>query len=177
MSPGSHRFVPGRPPTQRGVPSSPSPLRHAPPRTYPNGSIASQQQVINAAPLPSTFSSAPPMSYLVAKNPEVLSRLMRENQSRLINPANYTTPANAFNVLTVEFDKANPHTRLAASNSGALSTSCPNSANSTLTRPQKQSPRARRRHPSLTIGTNGRTASLGGQVGNFVRGNLKTSMA
>ncbi|XP_059088265.1 focal adhesion kinase 1-like isoform X7 [Tigriopus californicus] len=43
MSPGSHRFVAGRPPTQRGVPS-PYPLRHIPPRTFPNGSVATQQQ-------------------------------------------------------------------------------------------------------------------------------------
>ncbi|XP_059088260.1 focal adhesion kinase 1-like isoform X3 [Tigriopus californicus] len=167
MSPGSHRFVAGRPPTQRGVPS-PYPLRHIPPRTFPNGSVATQQQVINAAPLPS-MSSSPPMSYLVAKNPEVLSRLMRENQSRLINPANYTTPANAFNVLTVAFDKANPNMRHTTASTGALSTSCPNSANTTLARPQTQSPRPRRRHPSLTSGINGRTATGGGQVGNCSR--------
>ena len=44
-------------------------------------------------------------SYLVASSPEVLSQLLRENESRGLdfNPALYTTPANALNTAKVDF--------------------------------------------------------------------------
>ena len=44
-------------------------------------------------------------SYLVTSSPEVLSQLLRENESRGLdfNPALYTTPANALNTAKVDF--------------------------------------------------------------------------
>ena len=44
-------------------------------------------------------------SYLVATSPEVLTQLLRENESRGLdfNPALYTTPANALNTAKVDF--------------------------------------------------------------------------
>lgn len=44
------------------------------------------------------------MTYIIAQNPEVLARLMEENQRRGVNAAAYNTPASVFNVLSVEFD-------------------------------------------------------------------------
>lgn len=41
-------------------------------------------------------------SYVVAQNPEVLARLLRENQDSRPNPSIYTTPASAFNTLAVD---------------------------------------------------------------------------
>ncbi|EEB19123.1 protein tyrosine kinase 2 beta, putative [Pediculus humanus corporis] len=53
----------------------------------------------------SSNASAPQVStYIVAQNPEVLVQLLRENERRGINPSVYTTPANAFNTLSVDFD-------------------------------------------------------------------------
>lgn len=46
------------------------------------------------------------MTYIVAQNPAVLAKLMRENENRVINPSAYTTPASVFNVLGVDFDEA-----------------------------------------------------------------------
>lgn len=40
----------------------------------------------------------PPVVYIVAKDSEVLSQLMKENEER-VNPSDYTTPASAFNTL------------------------------------------------------------------------------
>lgn len=49
--------------------------------------------------------AAPQVStYIVAQNPEVLVQLLRENERRGLNPSVYTTPANAFNTLAVDFD-------------------------------------------------------------------------
>lgn len=45
----------------------------------------------------------PSMTYIVAQNPQVLAKLMRENERRMVNPSSYTTPASVFNVLSVEF--------------------------------------------------------------------------
>lgn len=44
------------------------------------------------------------MTYIIAQNPEVLARLMEENQRRGVNAAAYNTQASVFNVLSVEFD-------------------------------------------------------------------------
>ncbi|XP_046384921.1 focal adhesion kinase 1 [Ischnura elegans] len=44
--------------------------------------------------------AAPPSTYIVAQNPEVLAQLLRENESRgVLCPSVYTTPASAFNTL------------------------------------------------------------------------------
>lgn len=45
------------------------------------------------------------MTYIVAQDPAILARLMRENEKRGMNPSAYTTPASVFNVLAVEFDQ------------------------------------------------------------------------
>ncbi|CRK93832.1 CLUMA_CG007359, isoform A [Clunio marinus] len=45
------------------------------------------------------------MTYIVAQNPAILAKLMRENEKRGVNPSAYTTPASVFNVLAVEFDQ------------------------------------------------------------------------
>ncbi|CAG7731842.1 unnamed protein product [Allacma fusca] len=44
-----------------------------------------------------------PTTYIVAQNPEVLSQILRESETRGLNPAAYTTPASAFNTLAVDF--------------------------------------------------------------------------
>lgn len=69
------------------------------------------QEVIgsNAAPQVST--------YIVAQNPEVLVQLLRETERRGINPSVYTTPANAFNTLTVDFDADDTNTKEQATKS------------------------------------------------------------
>lgn len=46
---------------------------------------------------------ATPQTYIVAQNPLVLAHLLRENQSRPIDPQAYTTPASVFNTLAVNF--------------------------------------------------------------------------
>lgn len=48
--------------------------------------------------------TASPQTYIVAQNPEVLARLIKENEQRA-NPAAYTTPASVFNTVAVEFEK------------------------------------------------------------------------
>lgn len=45
----------------------------------------------------------PVSSYIVAQNPEVLVHLLKETESRGINPSVYTTPASAFNTIAVDF--------------------------------------------------------------------------
>lgn len=44
-----------------------------------------------------------PQTYIVAQSPAVLAQLMRENESRSVNPSAYTTPASVFNTLAVDF--------------------------------------------------------------------------
>lgn len=43
-----------------------------------------------------------PQTYIIAKDPKVLSRLLTENLARNINPSLYTTPASAYNTLAVQ---------------------------------------------------------------------------
>lgn len=63
----------------------------------------------STASLNSSAAAAPSVStYIVAQNPEVLMQLMRENESRGLNPAVYTTPASAFNTLAVDFKDKGP---------------------------------------------------------------------
>lgn len=45
-----------------------------------------------------------PQTYIIAQNPAVLAQLMRENDTRTINPSAYTTPASVFNTLAVDID-------------------------------------------------------------------------
>ncbi|XP_071053792.1 focal adhesion kinase 1 isoform X3 [Onthophagus taurus] len=44
-------------------------------------------------------------TYIIAKNPEVLAHLMKENENRGFSPSAYTTPASVFNSVAVEFEK------------------------------------------------------------------------
>ncbi|GJQ76496.1 hypothetical protein Trydic_g2203 [Trypoxylus dichotomus] len=46
-----------------------------------------------------------PQTYIVAKNPEVLAHLMKENADRGFCPSAYTTPASVFNTVAVDFEK------------------------------------------------------------------------
>lgn len=46
-----------------------------------------------------------PQTYIVAQNREVLAHLMKENETRGLSPAAYTTPASVFNTVAVDFDK------------------------------------------------------------------------
>lgn len=46
-----------------------------------------------------------PQTYIIAQNPEILARLLAENDSRGINPSFYTTPASVFNTLAVDVDE------------------------------------------------------------------------
>ncbi|KAJ0171489.1 hypothetical protein K1T71_013039 [Dendrolimus kikuchii] len=46
---------------------------------------------------------AAPQTYIVAQNPLVLAHLLRENQSRALDPQAYTTPASVFNTVSVDF--------------------------------------------------------------------------
>ena len=63
----------------------------------------------STASLNASAAVAPNVStYIVAQNPEVLMQLMRENESRGLNPAVYTTPASAFNTLAVDFKEKGP---------------------------------------------------------------------
>ena len=82
-------------------------------------------------------------SYLVASSPEVLTQILRDNESRGLefNPALYTVPASAHNTAKVDFAPGPPppspapsgrhHRPPAASSSGR---SLPGSAHSTLSR-------------------------------------------
>lgn len=45
-----------------------------------------------------------PQTYIIAQNPAVLAQLMRENDTRTLNPSAYTTPASVFNTLAVDID-------------------------------------------------------------------------
>ncbi|XP_052759122.1 focal adhesion kinase 1 isoform X2 [Galleria mellonella] len=51
---------------------------------------------------------AAPQTYIVAQNPLVLAHLLRENQSRAIDPQAYTTPASVFNTVAVDFAETLP---------------------------------------------------------------------
>lgn len=46
---------------------------------------------------------AAPQTYIVAQNPLVLAHLLRENQSRALDPQAYSTPASVFNTVAVDF--------------------------------------------------------------------------
>ncbi|KAM7342676.1 protein tyrosine kinase 2 Fak isoform 2-T5 [Cochliomyia hominivorax] len=50
-----------------------------------------------------------PQTYIIAQNPEVLARLMKENENRIINPAAYTTPASKTHKTSVSHDMEAPH--------------------------------------------------------------------
>ncbi|XP_037806988.1 focal adhesion kinase 1 isoform X2 [Lucilia sericata] len=50
-----------------------------------------------------------PQTYIIAQNPEVLARLLKENENRCINPAAYTTPASKNRKTSVGHDIETPH--------------------------------------------------------------------
>lgn len=54
---------------------------------------------------PESDINGPTQTYIVAQNPEVLAHLMKENESRGLSPAAYTTPASVFNTVAVDFQK------------------------------------------------------------------------
>ncbi|XP_036333785.1 focal adhesion kinase 1 isoform X3 [Rhagoletis pomonella] len=58
-----------------------------PARTPFEGDTALQSSIV------SEKNQLSPQTYIIAQNPEVLARLMMENENRSINPAAYTTPA------------------------------------------------------------------------------------
>ncbi|XP_054740625.1 focal adhesion kinase 1 isoform X1 [Anastrepha obliqua] len=70
-----------------------------PTRTPFEGDSALQSSIV------SEKNQLSPQTYIIAQNPEVLARLMMENENRSINPAAYTTPASVFNTLAVEIDE------------------------------------------------------------------------
>lgn len=65
--------------------------------------------VISTEPPPSSNNNNMPQTYIVAQNPEVLVHLLRENESRGMNPSVYTIPASPFNTLAVDFQQINPN--------------------------------------------------------------------
>lgn len=72
------------------------------PTRYPGSEI--EESNTSVAPL--DRSQQPPLpvsSYIVAQNAEVLVHLLKENESRGLNPSVYTTPASAFNTIAVDF--------------------------------------------------------------------------
>ncbi|XP_063919599.1 focal adhesion kinase 1 isoform X8 [Zophobas morio] len=63
-------------------------------------------QAVDSTSLASLETMAPgPQTYIVAQNPEVLAHLMKENETRGLSPAAYTTPASVFNTVAVDFEK------------------------------------------------------------------------
>ena len=55
------------------------------------------------------------MTYIVAENPEILSQLLRETEMRGLNPAAYSTPASAFNTISVDYAGQRTHNTLGCS--------------------------------------------------------------
>ncbi|XP_075170034.1 protein tyrosine kinase 2 Fak [Haematobia irritans] len=50
-----------------------------------------------------------PQTYIIAQNPEILARLMKENENRIINPAAYTTPASKSRKTSTSRDVVEPN--------------------------------------------------------------------
>lgn len=69
------------------------------PSRYPGSEIVESNTLL------ATLDRNPPTvsSYIVAQNAEVLVHLLKENESRGLNPSVYTTPASAFNTIAVDF--------------------------------------------------------------------------
>ncbi|CAH2057207.1 unnamed protein product, partial [Iphiclides podalirius] len=68
----------------------------------------------NMAPAlePTSTQAGAPQTYIVAQNPLVLAHLLRENQTRSIDPQAYTTPASVFNTVSVDFAQTLPENDL-----------------------------------------------------------------
>lgn len=64
--------------------------------------------VISTESIPSNNNNTT-QTYIVAQNPEVLVHLLRENQSRGVDPSVYTIQASPFNTLAVDFQPINPN--------------------------------------------------------------------
>uniref|UniRef100_A0A1B6E257 non-specific protein-tyrosine kinase n=1 Tax=Clastoptera arizonana TaxID=38151 RepID=A0A1B6E257_9HEMI len=73
------------------------------PSRYPNcNDVSASNSSLASTSVPAS-DRATVSTYIVAQNPEVLAHLLRENESRGLNPSVYTTPASAFNTLAVDF--------------------------------------------------------------------------
>uniref|UniRef100_A0A1B6D3T2 non-specific protein-tyrosine kinase n=1 Tax=Clastoptera arizonana TaxID=38151 RepID=A0A1B6D3T2_9HEMI len=69
------------------------------PSRYPNcNDVSASNSSLASTSVPAS-DRATVSTYIVAQNPEVLAHLLRENESRGLNPSVYTTPASAFNTL------------------------------------------------------------------------------
>lgn len=73
------------------------------PSRFPNSNDVSASNSSLASTAVPGSDRATVSTYIVAQNPEVLVHLLRENESRGLNPSVYTTPASAFNTLAVDF--------------------------------------------------------------------------
>ena len=129
----------------QGLPPRSAPFHHP---QQPQQQVNQQREIRESqSPRKQSYNAgdqSAPTTYLIASNPEVLQRLLRENTESLLNPAFYTTPASALNTIPVDFGHALP-----SSGSGSRSrghqgvTSLPGSPFSSLTR--RSSPRSPRR--------------------------------
>ena len=104
-------------------------------------SVQPQVTELTSYTSPASDQSEGVTSYLVASSPEVLSQILRDTESRGVelNPALYTTPANALNTTKVEFappgyPPPSPSAHRAVRPSGSGPRSLPGSAHSTLSR-------------------------------------------
>ncbi|CAH0551900.1 unnamed protein product [Brassicogethes aeneus] len=75
----------------------------APPPPKPNR--YPMQGTVDSTSLMSLDANPNPQTYIVAQNPEVLARLMKENETRGLTAAAYITPASVFNTVSVEFER------------------------------------------------------------------------
>lgn len=74
-----------------------------------NGTVFQLSNWSTAADSTSAQSTgAAPQTYIVAQNPLVLAHLLRENQSRALDPQAYVTPASVFNTVSVDFAETLP---------------------------------------------------------------------
>ncbi|XP_075215435.1 protein tyrosine kinase 2 Fak isoform X2 [Lycorma delicatula] len=79
------------------------------PSRYPNSTDVSTSNSSLCTSSATSNEKVAVSTYIVAQNPEVLVHLLRENESRGLNPSVYTTPASPFNTLAVDF-KEKPNT-------------------------------------------------------------------
>ncbi|CAG5055087.1 unnamed protein product [Parnassius apollo] len=80
----------------------PPPKPSRPPAHLPPALDSTSKQAAGAAP----------QTYIVAQNPLVLAHLLRENQTRAIDPQAYNTPASVFNTVAVDFAQTLPENDL-----------------------------------------------------------------
>ncbi|KAK7791000.1 hypothetical protein R5R35_007897 [Gryllus longicercus] len=122
------------------------------PARFPAGLAADSTSLASLSGPTGNAEAPAPSTYIVARNPEVLAQLLRENESRGVSPAVYTTPASAFNTLTVDFEKVN---------AGSGSTGSTAAAGSTTVTPGPSSPGPVSPTPSSPIPTPAATPIYG----------------